>query len=166
MGNGAFMKTISEAKDLGELLKTVGELYGLKVSICFTDMNQPLGNTAGLWCEVIESVECMKGNGPYDLMQVVYHLGEKALEIAGIENSKEKLKSNIKNGKALKKFKEKLDPRKCNGAIFIGLQNPVVKSHGGTDAVGFAHSINVCNKIVKSDLIDKIKLNLINIDTE
>ena len=67
---------------------------------------------------------------------------------------------------SLKKFKEKLDPRKYNGAIFIGLQNPVVKSHGGTDAVGFAHSINVCNKIVKSDLIDKIKLNLINIDTE
>ena len=67
---------------------------------------------------------------------------------------------------SLKKFKEKLDPRKYNGAIFIGLQNPVVKSHGGTDAGGFAHSINVCNKIVKSDLIDKIKLNLINIDTE
>ena len=67
---------------------------------------------------------------------------------------------------SLKKFKEKLDPRKYNGAIFIGLQNPVVKSHGGTDAVGFAHSINVCNKIVKSDLIDKIKLNLINIDAE
>ena len=52
---------------------------------------------------------------------------------------------------SLKKFKEKLDPRKYNGAIFIGLQNPVVKSHGGTDAVGFAHSINVCNKIVKSN---------------
>jgi len=106
MGNGAFMKTISEAKELGELLKTVGELYGLKVSICFTDMNQPLGNTAGLWCEVLESVECLKGNGPSDLMQVVYHLGQKALEIAGIENSEEKLKSNIKNGKAIKKFEE------------------------------------------------------------
>ena len=67
---------------------------------------------------------------------------------------------------SLKKFKDNLDPRKYNGAIFIGLQNPVVKSHGGTDAIGFAHSINVCNKIVKSNLIDKIKLNLINIDTE
>ena len=65
---------------------------------------------------------------------------------------------------SLKRFKNKLDPRKYNGAIFIGLQSPVVKSHGGTDAVGFAHSINVCNKIVKSNLIDKIKLNLIHID--
>ena len=66
---------------------------------------------------------------------------------------------------SLRKFKEKLDPRKYNGAIFIGLQSPVVKSHGGTDAIGFAHSINVCNKIVKSNLIDKIKLNLISIDS-
>jgi len=106
LGNGAFMKTVTEAKELGKLLKTVGELYGLKVSVCFTDMNQPLGNTAGLWCEVLESIECLKGNGPTDLMQVVYHLGQKALEIAGIENSKERLKSNIVNGKALEKFEE------------------------------------------------------------
>tara|TARA_B100000029_G_scaffold261302_1_gene257609 strand:- start:3031 stop:4032 length:1002 start_codon:yes stop_codon:yes gene_type:complete len=66
---------------------------------------------------------------------------------------------------SLKKFKEKLDPRKYNGAIFIGLQSPVVKSHGSTDAIGFAHSINVCNKIVRSNLIEKIKLHLINIDS-
>jgi len=64
----------------------------------------------------------------------------------------------------LKKFKEKLDPRKYNGAIFLGLQNPVVKSHGATDSIGFAHSINVCNKIVKGNLIEKIKSNLITVD--
>ena len=65
---------------------------------------------------------------------------------------------------SLKKFKEKLDPRKYNGAIFLGLQGPVVKSHGSTDALGFAHSIKTCNKIVKSDLIEKIKSNLITVD--
>ena len=65
---------------------------------------------------------------------------------------------------ALKKFQSKLDPRKYNGAIFLGLQSPLVKSHGGTDSIGFAHSINVCNQIVKSDLIDRIKSNLITID--
>ena len=64
----------------------------------------------------------------------------------------------------LKKFKNKLDPRKYNGAIFLGLENPVVKSHGGTDSIGFAHSIKVCNKIIKGDLIKKIKSNLIAID--
>ena len=65
---------------------------------------------------------------------------------------------------ALKKFRAKLDPRKYNGAIFIGLEGPVVKSHGSTDSVGFAHSIDMCNKIVKSNLIEKIKSHLINVD--
>ncbi|MDC6465444.1 phosphate acyltransferase PlsX [Pelagibacteraceae bacterium] len=65
---------------------------------------------------------------------------------------------------SLKTFKEKLDPRKYNGAIFLGLEKPVVKSHGSTDAIGFAHSINVCNKIVKANLIEKIKSNLITVD--
>jgi phosphate acyltransferase len=64
----------------------------------------------------------------------------------------------------LKKFKNKLDPRKYNGAIFLGLQSPVVKSHGATDSVGFAHSIDVCNKIIKGNLIEKIKSNLITVD--
>ena len=64
----------------------------------------------------------------------------------------------------LKRFKDKLDPRKYNGAIFLGLESPLVKSHGATDSVGFANSINVCNKIVKSNLIKKIKSNLITID--
>ena len=65
---------------------------------------------------------------------------------------------------SLKKFKEKLDPRKYNGAIFLGLESPIVKSHGSTDSVGFAHSINVCNQIIKANLIEKIKSNLITID--
>ena len=65
---------------------------------------------------------------------------------------------------ALKKFKNKLDPRKYNGAIFLGLQGPVVKSHGATDAIGFAHSIDLCHKIVKGRLIEKIKSHLITVD--
>ena len=65
---------------------------------------------------------------------------------------------------SLKRFKDKLDPRKYNGAIFLGLQSPVIKSHGSTDAIGFAHSINVCSKIVKADLIKKIESNLITVD--
>ena len=64
----------------------------------------------------------------------------------------------------LKKLKDKLDPRKFNGAILLGLQSPVVKSHGATDAIGFAHSIDVCHKIVSANLIEKIKSHLINVD--
>ena len=66
--------------------------------------------------------------------------------------------------KSLKQFKEKLDPRKYNGAIFLGLESPVVKSHGSTDAVGFAYSIDVCNKVINANLIEKIKSHLINVD--
>tara|TARA_B100000586_G_scaffold106012_1_gene76006 strand:+ start:497 stop:1561 length:1065 start_codon:yes stop_codon:yes gene_type:complete len=61
---------------------------------------------------------------------------------------------------SLKKFKNKLDPRKYNGAIFLGLNGPVVKSHGGTDPLGFSYSIELCYKIAKGKLIEKIKNNL------
>ena len=64
---------------------------------------------------------------------------------------------NITN---LKKFKKRLDPRLYNGAIFIGLDSPVVKSHGGTDYIGFSNSLSVCNKIIKGNLIKKIRNNI------
>ena len=65
---------------------------------------------------------------------------------------------------ALKKFKSKLDPRKFNGAIFLGLKGPVVKSHGATDAIGFYHSIDLCYRIIKGDLMNKITNNLSHIN--
>ena len=61
---------------------------------------------------------------------------------------------------SLKKFKDKLDPRKYNGAIFLGLNGPVVKSHGGIDALGFFYSIDLCYKIVKGNLMSEIRNNL------
>ena len=64
---------------------------------------------------------------------------------------------NISN---LRKFKKRLDPRLYNGAIFIGLDSPVVKSHGGTDYIGFSNSLDVCHRIVKGNLIEKIKQNI------
>jgi glycerol-3-phosphate acyltransferase PlsX len=68
--------------------------------------------------------------------------------------------SSLLNYYNLKKFKNRLDPRLYNGAIFLGLDSPVVKSHGGTDFIGFSNSLDVCNKIVKGNLIEKIKLNI------
>ena len=68
--------------------------------------------------------------------------------------------SAILNFYNLKKFKNRLDPRLYNGAIFLGLDTPVVKSHGGTDFIGFSNSLDVCNKIIKGDLIEKIKQNI------
>ena len=68
--------------------------------------------------------------------------------------------SSLLNISNLKKFKKRLDPRLYNGAIFIGLDSPVVKSHGGTDYVGFSNSLDVCHRIVKGNLIEKIKQNI------
>ena len=68
--------------------------------------------------------------------------------------------SSLLNISNLKKFKKRLDPRFYNGAIFIGLDSPVVKSHGGTDYIGFSNSLDVCHRIVKGNLIEKIKHNI------
>ena len=68
--------------------------------------------------------------------------------------------SSILNITNLNKFKKRLDPRLYNGAIFIGLDSPVVKSHGGTDYIGFSNSLDVCHRIVKGNLIEKIKHNI------
>ena len=61
---------------------------------------------------------------------------------------------------SLKRFRDKLDPRKYNGAIFLGLNGPVVKSHGGIDSTGFYYSIDLCYKIIKGNLMSQIKKNL------
>ena len=68
--------------------------------------------------------------------------------------------SSLLNYFNLKKFKQRLDPRLYNGAIFIGLDSPVIKSHGGTDYIGFSNSLNVCTKTVTGNLIQKITDNI------
>ena len=89
------------------------------------------------------------------------------------DNLKKSLTSNILSKVSLifsyfslKKFKDKLDPRKYNGAIFLGLNGPVVKSHGGIDSYGFYHSIDLCYKIVKGNLISQIKNNLSHLKSD
>ena len=68
--------------------------------------------------------------------------------------------SSLLNISNLKKFKKRLDPRLYNGAIFIGLDSPVIKSHGGTDYIGFSNSLSVCTKIITGNLIEKIRNNI------
>ena len=63
---------------------------------------------------------------------------------------------------AFREIKKKLDPRKYNGAIFLGLNAPVIKSHGGADAFAFYNSLNLSYQIISGNLINKIKNNFIN----
>ena len=82
------------------------------------------------------------------------------LKIALTKNIFGKISSflNLKN---LQSFKKKLDPRLYNGAILLGLDSPVIKSHGGTDHIGFANSLKVCEKVIDGNLINKIKENIL-----
>jgi glycerol-3-phosphate acyltransferase PlsX len=68
--------------------------------------------------------------------------------------------SAILNINNLNKFKKRLDPRLYNGAILLGLDSAVVKSHGSTDHIGFTNSLELCVKIVSGNLIDKIKQSI------
>jgi len=124
------------------------------------------------FCGYIEGNHILDGN--VDVVITDGFTGNVALKTA--EGTANFITKNFKNSlnklslllsyRSLKKLKNKLDPRKYNGAIFLGLQSPVVKSHGSTDAIGFAHSINMCNKIVKANLIEKIESNLITVDAQ
>ena len=99
-GNGAFMDTQKKASALGKFLKKIGLEFNINVKFAITDMNQPLGNYSGLLCEIIESMETLKGNGPEDLLEVVYYLGNLSLKMAGIEDTKEKIDKVIADGSA------------------------------------------------------------------
>ena len=122
------------------------------------------------FCGYIEGNHIMDGN--VDVIVTDGFTGNIALKTA--EGTANFITKNLKKSlnkisillsyTQLKAFKDKLDPRKYNGAIFLGLQSPVVKSHGAIDSLGFSYSIDLCNKIVKSNLIEKIKSHLITVD--
>ncbi len=61
---------------------------------------------------------------------------------------------------AFKALRDKMDPRKLNGGVFLGLNGVVVKSHGGTDAEGFAYAVDVGYEMVRYDLLNKINQTL------
>ena len=100
IGNGAFIPDLKEANQLGNLLSLIGSEFNVDVNYTTTDMNQPLGNYAGLRCEIYESIKCLKGNGPKDLMDVVLNLGEIALTMAGQDNPKKRMIEVINDGSA------------------------------------------------------------------
>jgi pyrimidine-nucleoside phosphorylase len=85
VGNGAFMKTIDEARELANLMVSIGELSGRKVAAVLSDMNQPLGVAVGNALEIKEAIQTLKGEGPEDFtehcLEIASHmlvLGQKA----------------------------------------------------------------------------------------
>lgn len=122
VGNGAFMKTLSDAKDLGSRLKQIGENFGVYTNVVYSSMEQPLGGCAGLWCEVMESVRCLQGDGPTDTMDLTFELGSKLLLQSRLTSThKESLilqQDLIQNGKAYDKFLEMVKAQNGNTQCF------------------------------------------------
>src|SRR3546814_19069130 len=65
---------------------------------------------------------------------------------------------------AMKKLRERVDPRGYNGAMFLGLNGIAVKSHGGPDALGFANAIGVAVDMHRHGIIEKIRSDLSLLD--
>ena len=109
-GYGAFMKNRKQAEELSKTMIEIGKLAGRETVCIVTDMNEPLGYAVGNNLEVIEAIEFLKGDMPSDLKEVVIELGAYMIKLAGkgdnIEENKQKLLENIKNGKAYDRFIE------------------------------------------------------------
>ena len=169
IGNGAFMKNLKDGKDLASKLMKVGDAFNVSTDVIFSNMDQPLGRTAGMWCEVNESINAMNGEGAEDLMNVVYNLGTKMLLQAKIVKSATEASQiqieNIRNGKALKKFQQMV--KNQSGQIDLGpkINNPsysheVVSEHDGyvssfdTTAIGWALVELGCGRKKSGDVLD------------
>ena len=111
-GNGAFMRTGKEAIGLAKSLIKIGSRFKRKMVALITDMNEPLGEAVGNSLEVIETIQSLKGNVPPDLKEVTYALSSSMLILAGrVKSFNEGIKlseQQIRNGKALEKFKQML----------------------------------------------------------
>jgi pyrimidine-nucleoside phosphorylase len=109
-GSGAFMRELNDAKQLAKVMIEIGKRMGKKVVALITSMEQPLGNMIGNSLEIIESIECLKGNGPADLMEVTMALSEEMLLMGGRVKSKRQarrlLNDVINSGRALEKFQQ------------------------------------------------------------
>ena len=110
VGNGAFMKTMKEAKELAGIMIEIGRNAGKRMAAVVSDMSQPLGYAIGNSLEVMEAVEVLKGRGPADVRELCLSLGSQMLVLAdrveGVGQGKTLLKDALDSGKALKQFEK------------------------------------------------------------
>ena len=153
-GRGAFLKEKARARELAVALTSVARAMGKPARAVMTAMDEPLGRAVGNALEVAESVECLKGAGPADLMEVTYALGEQMLVLGGraadAAGARAQLGAAVASGAALEKFRELVaaqggDPRVADGPaplpaapLRAPLPSPSDGWVAGVDALGVA----------------------------
>jgi pyrimidine-nucleoside phosphorylase len=112
-GSGAFMKDKTRARELAVALTSVAKAMGKPARAVMTAMDEPLGHAVGNALEVAESIECLRGSGARDLMEVTYALGAQMLVLAGaakdVPAATARLEASVSSGAALAKFRELLE---------------------------------------------------------
>jgi len=171
-GEGAFMREARDAIELCRALVEAGRRAGRATTGLITEMNQPLGRAVGNSIEVIEAIEALKGNGPDDLMEVVFPLGACMLEAAGAVKSREqafeRLKRALDSMEALDRFERFIcaqggDPGVCRDySLFPAsdIREPVKAREAGYVSRIDAHRVGMAavevgaGRAAKESLID------------
>lgn len=108
-GSGAFMKTLSDSRELAQIMVDIGKRAGKKIVALITDMDRPLGNAIGNSLEVIEAIDTLKGRGPKDFTELTVALSANILALADKGDYNEcvlLVKESIESGKALETLKK------------------------------------------------------------
>ena len=121
VGDGAFMKTIEDARELSRRMVEIGNSVGRKTIAVLTNMEEPLGYNIGNANEIIEGIEALKGNWSSDLKEVVYEIVHLALkhkgEVKTFEEAAKKIDEVIANGRALELLKQFIELSGGDGEV-------------------------------------------------
>ncbi|MDN7244092.1 pyrimidine-nucleoside phosphorylase [Planococcus shenhongbingii] len=121
IGEGAFMKTEEDARELAHAMVGIGNATGRKTMAIISDMSQPLGFAIGNALEVKEAIETLQGKGPEDLTELCLVLGSQMVVVGGkaetLEEARAMLEEVIANGKALEVMKEFIAAQGGNPAV-------------------------------------------------
>lgn len=106
VGQGAFMKNMSDAEKLSETMVALGREVNRETIAVITDMSQPLGKAIGNRLEITEALEIMQGKGREDITDFICELAEILLALAQVDVSQEDIRHHLIGGQALAKFEE------------------------------------------------------------
>ena len=106
VGEGAFMKTVDEARELAQTMVDLGKAVGRKTVAVITDMSQPLGCAIGNRLEILEALEILQGQGRQDITYFICELAQIMLRLVDVDKTVEEIRHHLENGQALSKFEE------------------------------------------------------------